>query len=151
VTGPTGATGPTGPATTAATARLELERVTNQSVSDGTTTIVNFNSTEENIGSYSISSGTVTVPLTGRYAITGFIEWAQNGTNRRIISIFKGEDGLWVQTAESTSESGGFRQTISAYSERLTVNDTISLRGRQDAGSSTNITNARLIIDYIGT
>ncbi len=134
----------------ATTARLELSKTTGQNITDGSTTIVTFPTTVENIGSYTISSGTITLPLTGRYSITAYVGYPQAGTNRRSLSIFNGATEIWEVTAETTSEAGGFKQMITVYSERFAANDTMSIRARQDSGGTISVDDAKLIIDYIG-
>jgi hypothetical protein len=136
--------------TIGAVPRFEAIRTTDQNVTDGSTQKAQWPTIEENVGGFTYSGGDVTVPLTGRYSITAQINWAQNGTNRRIVLIEVDGSTYFSNYAETTSEAGGFRQFISVPSLRVTAGQEVTISIRQDAGTTTAFNNGRLIIEYLG-
>jgi hypothetical protein len=130
--------------------RFDTIRTATQSVGNNTTTVVTYSTITENTGGFVSSSGAVTVPLTGRYSITGQISWALNGTGYRQIQITQNGTAIWGNLisgsiAASTNDSG-----VAVTSERLTANDVIRIQGTQNSGGALNITSARLILEYLG-
>ena len=130
--------------------RFDTIRTASQSVANSTTSVVTYSTITENTGGFVSSSGAVTVPLTGRYSITGQISWAVNGTGYRQIQITQNGTAIWGNlilgsSAASTNDSG-----VAVTSERLTANDIIRIQGTQNSGGALNITSARFILEYLG-
>jgi len=145
--------------------RVELVNTTStQSIANTTaTTIGNGTGSTawtvvENLGGiFTHSLGRVTVSAAGRYAVWGGVRWGENNsTLRRLLTITKNAGGTLVDLAGITSQSTNvLRQSISATSVRLAVNDTLDLMVFQDSGAARTLgaqtsTPFYFVVEYLG-
>jgi hypothetical protein len=132
--------------------RFEGSRVsTNQSIANVTGVTVTYPTIVENVGGFVYNAGTITVPLTGRYSFTFNPIFEPNQSGRRFIRIYKNVSTLlWEVRFEPPGTVGDGSMMASVASERLNGGETVIFQVQQVSGGSLNITDARLIIEYLG-
>lgn len=111
----------------------------------------------ENRGGFSQTSGVVTVPIAGRYSITGSFGFGTaNAAGYRVWNVLQGGSGnkQWRNTSAQTSSAVPM-STLSASGVKLAANDTLALQGLQNSGSSLDLYygsgfESKFIIEYVG-
>lgn len=140
--------------TVGATPRFEASRVaTNQSVPNLTGTTLTYPTIVENVGGFVYNAGVITVPLTGRYSFTFNPTFEPNQSGRRFVRVYKtstATTALWQVRFEPPGTIGDGNMLLTVASERLTGGDTLLFTVTQGSGASLNITDARLVIEYLG-
>ena len=139
------------------TPRIELSRTTDFSVAHATYTQVTGWTQSVVRGGFSESGGTVTVPLTGRYAITFFGSWATNTTGSRVVGVAVNSDTSPTYPLSTVQAATIFTaQTATAYGIRLNSGDTLKPYVYQNSGGSLafNATGFngghKFIVEYLG-
>lgn len=140
----------------AITYRFERTRTTSTgNIANTTAFAMTWPNAVENVGSftYNGTTGAINVPANGRYSITASIAWSNNATGRRIIRILKGTTVIWANRQQVDSQAGSFDQIISVPSEKFATTDNIFIEVFHGAGTGVNLTisDARIVIDYLGT
>ena len=139
--------------------RCELTRSstgTNFFTSGSTITITGWTQTELR-GGFTESSGVVTVPLTGRYNVTGFFAFGTaNTTGYRLFQIAQGGSmtKIWRNSVAPVSGAAPMC-TLSINGVKLTAGDTLVLQGIQNSGSSLDLYyvagfESKFIVEYVG-
>jgi hypothetical protein len=130
--------------------RFEGSRITNQSIPNSTHTTVTYPTIVENVGGFIYNAGTITVPLTGRYSFTFNPIFEPNQSGRRFIFIKRNTTTVWQARFEPPGSVGAGAMMASVASERLSGGDILNFDVQQVQGAALNITDARLIIEYLG-
>ena len=143
------------------TPRIQLDRSstgTGWFTSNGsTTTVVSGWSATQNRGGFTEASGTVTVPVAGRYNIWGFFGFAGNATGTRIYQITIGgsQTGIFRNVTAAPGSLAAL-SNVNVTGIRLNANDTVKLEGLQNSGSTLDLFyqagyGPRLVIEYVGS
>lgn len=113
-------------------------RTTNQSVSTGSFSKINYDLTTANgISIASISSGTITINQTGIYLIALNTIYDTNTTGGRYQDVFRGAAGYAIA---STNGATGVRTALnSSLIAEFTAGDTFYCRAYQTSGGNLNI------------
>lgn len=120
----------------------ELQRSTNQSIANNTTTSISWDTSaiRDDVGAFSAGSPTlVTVPVGyTRVKITVNLNWASNSTGVRFVIALK--NGATV-TQPSVIVAAAFESCATATSPWLTVTagDTLEIQVRQSSGGNLNL------------
>jgi hypothetical protein len=140
------------------TPRIELTSTATQSAyftSGSSRNLINWTTTE-NRGGFSVASGVVTIPFTGRYDVYGGFAYAAQATatGSRIFRVITGT-GVTYQNVTAPVNTTTASGSISINGLVLTAGDTLVLQGFQTSGvasdwisSSTNP--SKFIIEYVG-
>ena len=139
--------------------RLELTRTTSGTgfFANNVITPISGWTTTQNRGGFTESSGTVTVPVSGRYNISGTFPYASSATGYRVYEIACAGSqsqtyrNLWQAAASATGIG-----TVSMNGVRLTAGDTVKLQGLQNSGGALDLQALaaypiKLIIEYVGS
>lgn len=141
--------------------RIDLTRTTNATgfFTSGTTGTVSGWTTVQNRGGFTESTGTVTVPLTGRYNITGNFAFGSQATAigyRMHQLVFGGSSTFILRTIQTGVNGIAHYGGYTATGIKLTAGDTVALAGLQNSGVALDLTAAtasfpaRLTIEYVG-
>ena len=137
------ATGSVGPANLAAMPGARATATADQTINHaGTSTQIAFDTEVYDTGGmYTAPDDVLSVPRTGTYAITGYVNWqdADPDPERQLLLLVNAT----VVASENRlpSNSGNTVQSLSTLT-RASAGDTISLKGRQTSGSSLTLISA---------
>lgn len=117
---------------------LILERQTNQNVDTATDATVDFDVTIENIGSFNVASGVVTIPANGLYSIECNLKWANDTSAKQswiLTSLSSRRYGFQQRRSQgSASDSYDINATI-----RLSDSDTVQIICNHGTGSAVDL------------
>jgi hypothetical protein len=130
---------------------------TNQSLSNATNTLINFDTEIFDTDAFHTggSPTRVTIPAgkAGYYLVLGTVTYATNASGQRQCNILKNGGSLFANTSYP---SGGIVQVKASGIINLAVADYIELQGYQDSGGSLNVVYdtpgqlTTLIVQYLG-
>jgi hypothetical protein len=135
-------------------------RSTNQSIPTSTQTKIEFDDVDSdgwNCWDLSPNPTRLTVPVTGRYIITGNVAFEAASAGHRAINILKNNT---LELARSdfnpVSNSIDTHSTVTCHAVSLTKGDYVELRAWQNSGSALNILdsgdhNPRFSLIYLGS
>jgi hypothetical protein len=124
--------------------------VTDQSVTTGsTTTAVTWTAETVDTDSYWSSGASITLPFTGQYWVSGRVQWASDGTNRRRITVeVNGSDTDLLDH----QHVGGVVTHVSQVSGIVsaTAGQALRLMVFQNSGGSLVVNPCSIAIIYLG-
>lgn len=120
-----------------------VTRTTTQAITTATQTKISFDSVDSddwNCWDLSPNPTRLTVPVTGRYIVTGNVSFEAASAGHRAINIYKNNT---TELARSdflpVSNSIDTHSTVTTHALTLTKNDYVELRVWQNSGSTLNI------------
>ena len=131
-------------------------RTSTQSISNATLTGVIFNLEDGTRGSndangdHNSSTGVYTCTKTGKYNISGMVQFAENATGRRVILIYHEGASIGQVSWAGTSNTDTNSHFFSYNHIVITATDTVVVNVYQTSGGSLNVVTANFGISWAG-
>ena len=147
--GPAGATGPPGPA--GPESYLHVYRTADQAIATGNQATIIFNASSLAQGplppTLNTSTGAITIPETGEWAVSFLGWWADNATGRRYMTIYSNVNGTLARV--SLIPGGNNPGSTPTIVRRFTAGELVYAQVFQDSGGNLNFSNAVLDITKV--
>lgn len=133
---------------------LELSKTSTQNITTGTQTTVTAWTVTRNVGGFSYANGVVTIPTTGRYSVSGLVQWAANATGYRMQRLLV-DGGLYGGTLQAPGASVTHTGNFAITDIYLTSGQTLEFAVFQNSGSTLAVGGTtyatKFCVTYLGT
>jgi hypothetical protein len=130
---------------------VKLDGVSDQALKSGEREILNYDTSQWNVGAMWVSGSKVTIPVTGVYSVFSKVAFAANTTGSRRIGLRLQEaDEFWCSTVDSVETVG--KQTILSFVREfeLTADVTVEFTAWQDTGVELRTTSTLAGVRLLG-
>lgn len=132
--------------------RAYLSKTTTQSLTNGAlTTVTSWTAIMARAMTVSASSGTITIPYTGRYNVWAQVLFAANSTGYRGVSVLQNASVMARNEMLPATGTNTVFVPVTINGFPFTAGDVISVQAVQTSGGALNVTGTTsLIVEYVG-
>ena len=139
---------------TLSTGTVSIPNATYTSVGSSTASTAFTTSTTRGGMTWNGTTGTLTVPYTGRYNITATGSWTANATGFRAFQLNMNGTGTYGNSITSVSGAIQTQNTITLTGVQLSATNTLTLQAYQSSGGALALSAAaypvKFVVDYVG-
>lgn len=135
------------------TPRTELTKTSSQTLTSGTATTITSWTVVENRGmTANASTGSITIPVTGRYNVYAQLVYTANATGSRWCTVLRnGSPAYRNAISVPASSSSSQFMSCTAVGITLTAGDVMTVQGLQQSGANLDVTTTcSFVVEYIG-